>query len=90
MSMSNDELREHLMQLPPHDRVQLAYEMLESVEEDELDDDPEEVEAAWTEEIKRRVDDLKAGRVELIPSEEVFAEARARIEAANQRRVHTA
>jgi sugar (pentulose or hexulose) kinase len=31
MSMSSDELREHLMQLPPHDRIQLAYEMLEGL-----------------------------------------------------------
>jgi putative addiction module component (TIGR02574 family) len=90
MSMSSDELREHLMQLPPRDRVELAYEMLESVEDEELDEDPAEVEAAWAEEIKRRVDDLDAGRVELISSEEVFAEARALVKATEQQRVRTA
>ena len=88
MSMSADELRKHLMELPARERAELAYEMLESIEEDELDDDPAEVEASWAEEIKRRVDDLDAGRVELIPSEAVFAKARAIVEAAAQRRAH--
>ena len=86
MSMSSDELREHLMQLPPHDRIQLAYEMLESVEEDELDDDPEEVEAAWTEEIKRRIDAYDSGLDPGIPADEVFAKARALVRAVERER----
>lgn len=35
-----------------------------------------EVDAAWDEEIKRRVADLEAGLVETLPAEEVVAEAR--------------
>jgi putative addiction module component (TIGR02574 family) len=36
-----------------------------------LDDEPAEegVEAAWADEIKRRVDDIRSGRVETIPGE---------------------
>jgi putative addiction module component (TIGR02574 family) len=43
---------------------------------DSLDDEPEEegVEAAWDEEIKRRVDDIRSGRVKTIPGEQVLRE----------------
>jgi putative addiction module component (TIGR02574 family) len=41
-----------------------------------LDDEPAEqgVEAAWDEEIKRRVDDIRSGRVKTIPGEQVLKE----------------
>jgi len=41
-----------------------------------LDDGPAEegVDEAWAEEIKRRVDDIRSGRVKTIPSEQVFRE----------------
>jgi len=39
-----------------------------------LDDAPPEagVEEAWAEEIKRRVEDVRSGKVEMIPGEEVL------------------
>ena len=43
-----------------------------------LDRDPD-VEAAWDAEIRRRVDDFEAGRIDTIPAETVFAEARRRL-----------
>lgn len=46
--------------------------------EDEALDDPAEVEAAWDEEIRRRLAELEAGTAELIPSDEVFLELRSR------------
>jgi putative addiction module component (TIGR02574 family) len=41
-----------------------------------LDDEPAEdgVEEAWASEIKSRVEDIRSGRVELIPGEEVLRE----------------
>ena len=36
---------------------------------------------AWEAEIARRIDDIDNGRVEMIPGEQVFAQARAHIEA---------
>jgi putative addiction module component (TIGR02574 family) len=46
-----------------------------------LDNEPAEegVEEAWSEEIKRRVDDIKSGRVEMIPGEEVHRRLLARL-----------
>jgi putative addiction module component (TIGR02574 family) len=46
----------------------LAGSLLES-----LDDEPadEGVEAAWNEEIKRRIEEIDSGKVQMIPYEEV-------------------
>ncbi|HLM69392.1 MAG TPA: addiction module protein [Longimicrobium sp.] len=46
--------------------------------DDELDEDPAEVEAAWADEIKRRVDEIGNGTVETYALEDVLAEMRLR------------
>jgi putative addiction module component (TIGR02574 family) len=57
-------------QLSERDRATLAGLLIET-----LDPASEsEVEAAWSEEIKRRLAEIDAGAVELIPWEEVRAE----------------
>lgn len=57
-------------QLPEKDRAALAGLLIET-----LDPASEpEVEAAWSEEIKRRLTEIDSGAVELIPWEEVRAE----------------
>jgi putative addiction module component (TIGR02574 family) len=57
-------------QLPARDRATLAGLLIET-----LDPVAEaDVEAAWSEEIKRRVAEIDAGTAELIPWEEVRAE----------------
>jgi putative addiction module component (TIGR02574 family) len=84
--MSIDEIRKHLMELPQHERAELAYELLDSVSDDDLDDDPAEVEAAWAPELKRRIDEYDAGLVESIPAEDVFARARALVRQVEQER----
>jgi putative addiction module component (TIGR02574 family) len=46
-----------------------------------LDESPPEqgVEEAWADEIKRRVDDIRSGKVEMIPGEEVRCRVAARL-----------
>jgi putative addiction module component (TIGR02574 family) len=46
-----------------------------------LDEGPAEegVEEAWGEEVKRRVDDIRAGKVEMIPGEEIRRRLAARL-----------
>jgi len=58
------------MALPPEDRAAMASSLIESLDE-AVDED---VEAAWNEEIKRRVDDIRSGRVKTIPGEQVLRE----------------
>ena len=70
MSQDLKELFKEAAKLPERDRATLAGLLLES-----LEPAPEpDVEAAWSAEIARRVAELDAGTVELIPWEEVRAE----------------
>lgn len=71
MSDLVDELARKARALPPEERVRLAEELLATVHEV----DPE-VEAAWHEEIKRRIAEIDSGKAKLVPAEEVFAEVR--------------
>ncbi len=66
-----DELSQKARGLSPAERVRLAEELLATVQETD-----EEVEAAWDEEIKRRVAEIESGTARLIPAEEVFARIR--------------
>jgi len=61
------ELFREASELPERDRATLAGLLIESLEAEPEPD----VEAAWSEEIKRRVAELDAGNVETIPWEEV-------------------
>lgn len=68
MTPDVSELLKKALALPPEARAALAGSLLES-----LDDDPPDpgVEAAWDEEIKRRLEEIDSGKVEMIPYEEV-------------------
>jgi putative addiction module component (TIGR02574 family) len=76
--MSTDELEASVLELPRAERARLAQRLVASLDEGE-DEDPAAVEAAWEEEIARRVAELESGAVEAIPAEQVFAEVRARL-----------
>jgi putative addiction module component (TIGR02574 family) len=66
-----DELARKARALSPEERIRLAEELLATVQEV----DPQ-VEAAWDEEIKRRIEEIDSGKAKLIPAEDVFAEVR--------------
>ena len=68
MTQEVAELLKKALTLPPEARAALAGSLLES-----LDDEPadEGVEAAWDEEIKRRIEEIDSGKVQMIPYEEV-------------------
>ena len=74
MERNLNEVFREAAKLPERDRATLAGLLIETL-------DPvcePDVEAAWSEEIKRRVAEIDAGTVELIPWEEVRAELFAR------------
>jgi putative addiction module component (TIGR02574 family) len=62
--------------LPPEARAALAGSLLESL--DEHPPDPG-IEAAWSEEIKRRIEEVDSGKVQMIPYEEVRRRLMARL-----------
>lgn len=65
------EIMDKALALSERERGLLIDRLVES-----LDDEPAEegVEAAWSDEIKTRVDDIRSGRVETIPGEQVLRE----------------
>ncbi|WP_437900778.1 addiction module protein [Sorangium sp. So ce124] len=66
MSLPAEELLDEAMKLPESERRVLALRLLESVG----DESAEEVERAWVEEARERLDDIRAGRSKPVPWEE--------------------
>ena len=64
-----EELSRKALALSPGERVQLAEALLATVQDVDA-----EAEAAWDEEIQRRILDIDSGNAKLIPAAEVFAD----------------
>ena len=67
-----EELVQRGLSLTPEDRARLAERLLDSIHEPSSPG----IEAAWSEEIERRVAAYRRGEVEVFEAEDVFAEAR--------------
>jgi len=65
-------LEKKVLELPPRSRVRLAERIIESID----DYATPELEAAWNEEIERRVEEIQSGEEKGIPAEDVMKEAR--------------
>jgi putative addiction module component (TIGR02574 family) len=76
MDQKIDELLKNALTLPVADRAELAGSMIESL--DNAKD--ESVEAAWEEEIARRMEDLDSGKVSPVSLEEARRRLSATIE----------
>lgn len=74
MSEHLQALLTQVLALPKSERFELLGEVLESL------DSPEDVEAAWTVEIRRRLEEMRAGKAELVD----WADARAEIQGSRQ------
>lgn len=77
MALPLKQLEAEALELPLQERAQLVRRLIASLDQD-VDDDPAEVERAWEEEIRHRLAELEAGTAELIPADQVFAELRFR------------
>jgi putative addiction module component (TIGR02574 family) len=75
MSRSAQEILEEARQLPPDEVDWLVESLL--IKEDQAA--TSEIEAAWDSEIKRRLDEIDSGAVEMIPAEQVHARMTARL-----------
>lgn len=75
------ELRDEILTLSREDRHELADEIYESLVDEPLDP---QWERAWSREIERRVEDIVAGRVELVDAVEVHAELSAELRDSNR------
>ncbi|HEX6749643.1 MAG TPA: addiction module protein [Longimicrobium sp.] len=67
-TLTADEIAAQALSLPRPEREHVAEALLASLRVDPV------VEAAWTEEIRRRIRDIDSGKTTLIPAEEVLKE----------------
>ena len=65
MTAALKNLAETVTQLPPKDRAFLAERLLDSLDEDEI-------EQAWMGVARRRRDEVRSGKVKPIPAEDVY------------------
>jgi putative addiction module component (TIGR02574 family) len=72
MLLTFDQLTEEAMQLPATSRVLLADKLVESLESEELD----EIQRLWAAEAIRRRDEVRSGKVQAVPGEQVLDEVR--------------
>ncbi len=72
MSMSVEQITDEVLALPSEARALLADRLVESL-------DPAEdgyIHQLWATEARRRLDDVRSGRVKTIPGEEALAQVR--------------
>jgi len=77
MSPNAQRLLDEARQLPPDERKWLAEFLL--IKDEKVSS--AEVESAWGDEIKRRLDEIDSGAVKMIPGDEVLARMDARLKA---------
>ena len=73
-------LEKEVLDLPPRSRVRFAEKIIESVD----DFTSPETEAAWSEEIGRRVTEIESGKARGIPASQGMAKARRALHEARQ------
>jgi len=76
MTPQVSEVLEKALTLSTQERGMIIDRLIESLDEGPAE---EGVEAAWADEIKRRVDEIRSGKVEMIPGEEVRRRLAARL-----------
>lgn len=70
------------LQLDLDERVVLANALVQSLHDEDRDDTEQaEIDAAWSEEISSRVDDVLEGKVQLVDADEHYAQLRAKVAA---------
>jgi putative addiction module component (TIGR02574 family) len=77
MTQEVSEILKKALALPPEARAAIAGSLLESLNDAPVDEGG--VEAAWSEEIKRRIEEIDSGKVQMIPYEEVRRRLAARL-----------
>jgi putative addiction module component (TIGR02574 family) len=75
MDTQAEQVLQTALSLSADDRAEIVDSLLVSLDEERA----AEIEAAWAEVIKRRIDQIDTGQVKLIPSDEVMRSMRERL-----------
>ncbi|WP_240357078.1 MULTISPECIES: addiction module protein [Myxococcus] len=78
---TKDELLTSILSLPPEERAEVAHKLLLSLDEAPAREDSG---SEWSQELERRATDIREGRVETVPWEDVERQLATRLK---QRRV---
>lgn len=81
MSMSVADVERALLALDQPDRAAVIHRGLQSLEAKDDQVDQGEVDGAWRDELRLRIDDIESGKVELLDLDEVHAQIRAELAA---------
>src|SRR5699024_2726211 len=81
MSMTVAEVEQALLALDQQDRAAVLHRGLRSLDADDANVDQAEVDEAWRAELRRRIDDIDFGTVELLDVDESHAQLRAELAA---------
>lgn len=73
MKSAAEEVEAAVLSLPRSERARLAERLIAS-----LDEDPE-IEEAWAEEVRRRLEAFRKGEIDAVPANDVLTETRRRI-----------
>ena len=76
MAGLDPEIESRALQLSAKERARLAERLISSLDEAA---DPQN-ETVWLEEVERRLDELESGRVRAVPAEQVFKDARQKLQ----------
>lgn len=79
------DVRRLAMELSYDERAKLSEELWWSLHPPAEDLPQEEIDAAWGAEIKRRIEEIDSGAVEMIPGDEVLARMDARLKTRRKR-----
>src|SRR5438094_447273 len=75
MDSHAQQILQSALTLPPDDRVEIAESLILSLDEKRA----AEIESAWAAEIKRRIDSIDRGEVQLIPWDDMMRSMRERL-----------
>jgi hypothetical protein len=81
MSMNVAEVEQALLALDERDRAAVIHRGLRSFEAEDVNTDQTEIDEAWRGELRRRLDDIESGKVELLDVDESHAQLRAELAA---------
>lgn len=73
---TKDELLTSVLSLPPEERAEFAHKLLLSLDEESAQEDSG---AEWSQELEHRATDIREGRVETVPWEDVESQVAARL-----------
>lgn len=79
--MNVAEVEQALLALDQHDRAVVIHRGLQSLDAEDVIADQVEVDAAWRTELRRRIDEIEGGTVELLDVDESHAQLRAELAA---------